>query len=338
MPPERLQKILARVGVASRRAAEALITAGRVAVDGRVVTELGSKADPLTQKVSLDGQVLGGAQTADYWLVHKPAGVVSTVSDPQGRPRVIDLLPTGAAGRVYPVGRLDLDSEGLVLLTNDGELAYRLMHPRFMVPKLYRVWVAGRPGGEALERLRQGVRVEGRLTAPARVQLKGGTALRSKLSMVIYEGRKREIRLMCAAVGHPVQRLVRMGLGPIKLGELPVGAARRLSGAEVAALKAAAGLAQAGPAKAAPGSACQGRAPAQGSCATGAEQGRRGRRTGRPPDRGKSGVSDAGRGSKPRGRPPGGKGSAGPTGRSSSSRSSTSREPGGRPSGGRPGR
>ncbi|CAO0820819.1 Pseudouridine synthase (modular protein) [Desulfarculales bacterium] len=141
------------------------------------------------------------------------------------------------------MGRLDYDSEGLVLMTNDGELAYRLMHPRFHVPKAYRVWVSGRPNDEAIARLRSGVMIEGRTTAPARrVHLKGGNALRSKLSFIINEGRKREIRLMCAIVGHPVQRLVRVGLGPLHLGDLPQGVCRRLSQSEVIELKAAAGL------------------------------------------------------------------------------------------------
>ncbi|MFH1058070.1 MAG: pseudouridine synthase [Pseudomonadota bacterium] len=242
MALERLQKILARAGVASRRAAEDLITAGRVAVDGVVVSELGSKADPQTQAVSLDGQALPGPEAKDYWMVHKPVGVVSTVKDPQGRRRVVDLLPPEVSTRLFPVGRLDYDSEGLILLTNDGELAHRLLHPRFGVPKLYRVWVSGRPSAEAIARLREGIIIEGRRTAPARVHFKGGTELRSKLALIINEGRKREIRLMCEAVGHPVQRLLRVGMGPLHLGELPVGAARRLNQGELDALKTAAGL------------------------------------------------------------------------------------------------
>jgi pseudouridine synthase len=242
MVEERLQKILARAGVASRRAAEALIVSGRVAVDGAVQSQLGAKADPQRQKITLDGQPLPGPEAKEYWLVHKPAGVVSTVRDPQGRRRVADLLPPEAGARLYPVGRLDYDSEGLVLMTNDGELAYRLMHPRYKVPKTYRVWVSGHPSGETIARLRAGVVIEGRATAPARVHLKGGTELRSKLSFIIHEGRKREIRLMCATVGHPVQRLVRVGLGSLHLGDLPEGACRRLSPAEVGELKAMAGL------------------------------------------------------------------------------------------------
>jgi|Deesub1362A_J573_1020465.scaffolds.fasta_scaffold01391_4 pseudouridine synthase len=244
MAQERLQKILARAGVASRRKAEELILAGRVAVDGRVVRELGTKADPARQRITVDGRPLPPPQGRRYWLVHKPRGVVSTARDPQGRPKVTDLLPPEArAARLYPVGRLDRDSEGLVLLTNDGELAHRLMHPRYQVPKHYRVWVKGRPSPAALERLRRGVDIgEARPTAPARVYLKSASEARSKLSIVTHEGRKREIRRMCQAVGHPVLRLVRVGLGPLRLGDLPPGAARPLTRNELMALRQAAGL------------------------------------------------------------------------------------------------
>lgn len=246
MPEERLQKILARAGAASRRRAEELILEGRVAVDGVVKKELGSKADPSRQRITLDGRDLSLAQERQYWLAHKPPGLVCTLSDPQGRPRVVDLLPPGTPPGMFPVGRLDLDSEGLVLLTNDGELAYRLMHPRFGVSKAYRVWVAGKPSLEALQSLRQGVVIAGRPTRPARVYLKGGDQLRSKLTMVLQEGRKREIRLMCAVVGHPVVRLVRVQMGPLHLGDLPQGAVRPLAPAEIQGLRAAAGLAAAG--------------------------------------------------------------------------------------------
>ncbi|MFH1035298.1 MAG: pseudouridine synthase [Pseudomonadota bacterium] len=242
MVEERLQKILARAGVASRRAAEELITAGRVALDGVVANQLGVKADPARQSITLDGQPLPGPEAKEYWLVNKPAGVVSTVRDPQGRRLVSGLLPPEAGARLYPVGRLDYDSEGLVLMTNDGELAYRLMHPRYKIPKTYRVWVSGYPTAETIAHLRSGVIIDGRATAPARVHIKGGTALRSKLSFIIHEGRKREIRLMCATVGHPVQRLVRVALGSLHLGDLPEGACRRLSPGEVNELKTEAGL------------------------------------------------------------------------------------------------
>jgi 23S rRNA pseudouridine2605 synthase len=239
---ERLQKILAKAGLASRRKAEEMIAAGRVTVDGQVVSELGAKADSARQRICLDGTPLKSQEAKEYWLVHKPRGVVSTVKDPQGRKRVVELLPP-EAGRVYPVGRLDRDSEGLVLLTNDGDLANRLMHPRYEVTKTYKVWVQGLPASQSLERLRQGVDIgDERPTSPARVHMKGGSPHRSKLTFVLNEGRKREIRRMCEAVGHPVTRLIRVALGPLKLGELPSGAARRLSLNEIRELRQAAGI------------------------------------------------------------------------------------------------
>lgn len=224
-------------GVASRRGAEELIRAGRVRVDGVVVERMGTKADPARQEILVDGKPLTGREEAEYWMVHKPSGVVSTVRDPQGRPRVVDLLPPEVKTRLYPVGRLDLDSEGLMILTNDGALAHRLMHPRYQVPKNYRVWVKGFVGPEALERLRQGVPIEGGVSSPARVHVKSASRARSKLNLVITEGRKREIRQMCREVGHPVKRLLRVGLGPLRLGDLPPGAVRRLTPREIRDLK-----------------------------------------------------------------------------------------------------
>lgn len=240
MPQERLQKILAAAGAASRRGAEKLIAAGRVAVDGRVVTELGSKADPETQTVTLDGEPLTVAGL-EYWLAHKPVGVVSTVSDPQGRTKVTDLLPT-EAGRVVPVGRLDYDSEGLLLMTNDGELTARLLHPRYHVPKKYLVWVLGRPDEAALRTLREGVDLEDGRTAPARVERAGAERGLAKLAITVGQGKKRMVRRMCEAVGHPVKRLVRLAMGPLTLGDLPAGQARRLTGKEIMALREAAGI------------------------------------------------------------------------------------------------
>ncbi len=242
MPAQRLQKILAQAGLASRRGAEKIIAAGRVRVDGKVVTQMGAKADPASQRITVNGKPLPEAESMEYWLVHKPPGVVCTLDDPQGRRRVVDLLPPSVKSRLYPVGRLDLNSEGLVLLTNDGELANRLMHPKYEVPKRYLVWVEGRPGTAALDRLRKGVDIDGRATAPAKVGVKSADAKESKLSFVLHEGRKREIRLMCRAVGLNVKRLLRTAMGPLKLGKLPVGQARRLSKAEVAELKRATGL------------------------------------------------------------------------------------------------
>lgn len=248
MPQERLQKIIAHAGLASRRKAEEMIAAGRVAVDGKVVKQAGVKADPVTARITVDGIELPRAERLQYWLVHKPLGVVSTVRDPQGRKRVVELLPP-EAGRVYPVGRLDRDSEGLILLTNDGELANLLMHPRQQVPKHYRVWVEGLLEKPALEKLRQGIALEEGVTASARVHIKGGGRVgrgsgigRTKLAMVLTEGRKREIRRMCEAVGHPVKRLIRVALGPLKLGDLPLGASRPLTRREINGLKQAAGM------------------------------------------------------------------------------------------------
>jgi len=239
---ERLQKILAKAGLASRRKAEEMIAAGRVTVDGEVISEPGVKADPNRQRICLDGTPLKSQEAKEYWLVHKPRGVVSTVMDPQGRKKVVELLPP-EAGRVYPVGRLDRDSEGLVLLTNDGELANRLMHPRYEITKTYKVWVQGLPTARSLERLRQGIDIgDERPTSPARVHMKAGNPHRSKLTLVLGEGRKREIRRMCEAVGHPVVRLLRVAQGPLKLGELPAGAVRRLSMAEIRELRQAVGL------------------------------------------------------------------------------------------------
>lgn len=237
MAQERLQKILARAGVASRRESERLIAAGRVMIDGKVVTRPGTKADPGRQEIKVDGQPIGATEPHQYWMVHKPPGVVCTASDPEGRPIVLDILPTEARERLYPVGRLDMYSEGLVLLTNDGELALQLTHPRYQVPKYYKVWVEGRPSPEAVAKLRRGVLIDKGPSAPARVHLKSTAGGVSKLRMVLTEGRKREIRQMCRAVGHPVKRLVRVGLGSLRLGDLAPGQSRRLTPRELDELR-----------------------------------------------------------------------------------------------------
>lgn len=231
---------MARCGVASRRACETLIAEGRVQVNGRTVTEPGFQVDPATDEVRVDGRVLRPVVQLHYLMLHKPAGYVTTASDPQGRPTVMELVP--AMPRLYPVGRLDLDTEGLLLLTNDGPLAHRLTHPRYGVPKLYRAKVAGLVVPEALERLRTGVLLDDGPTAPARVRLlrqETGTAL---LELELKEGRKRQVRRMCAAVGHPVLHLRRVGFGPLRLGRLPKGAYRPLTPDEVARLRRAAHL------------------------------------------------------------------------------------------------
>jgi len=234
---ERLARYLARSGVASRRRAEGLIATGRVAVNGVVVTTPAFNVDPERDRVTVDGKPVG-PEPRVYLVLNKPPGYVSTVSDPHGRPTVLDLVPR--IGRLYPVGRLDADSEGLLLLTNDGELTVLLTHPRYHVPKTYRVWVAGVPDRSALTRLARGVELEDGPTAPARVRMVRAGRGGAVLEFTLYEGRKRQVRRMCAAVGHPVRRLVRVGLGPLSLGDLPPGRWRELTSGEVAALRRAA--------------------------------------------------------------------------------------------------
>ncbi len=233
---ERLQKVLAQAGLGSRRACEELIAAGRVTVNGEVAT-LGSRADPEVDAIEVDGARIGVRQGLVHYLLNKPAGVVTTASDPQGRPTVVGLVP--AEPRVYPVGRLDADTEGLLVLTNDGELAHRLTHPSFGVDKEYLAAVTGTPSRGALRRLREGVELEDGPTAPARVSLVGDHTLR----ITIHEGRNRQVRRMCEAVGHPVRRLVRVRIGPLADRRLPPGEWRPLTQAEVRALeRAAAGV------------------------------------------------------------------------------------------------
>jgi 23S rRNA pseudouridine2605 synthase len=232
-PSERLQKILARAGLGSRRASEALIAAGRVRVNGEVAA-LGDRADPETDRIEVDGTVVGVRPGLVHYLLNKPAGVVTTASDPQGRPTVVGLVP--AEPRVFPVGRLDSETEGLLLLTNDGELAHRLTHPSFGVDKEYLAEVDGRPTRGALRRLREGVDLEDGRTAPAKVSLVGDRLLR----ITIHEGRKRQVRRMCDAVGLPVRRLVRVRIGPITDRRLTPGAWRALEQDEVRALERAA--------------------------------------------------------------------------------------------------
>jgi 23S rRNA pseudouridine2605 synthase len=230
--PERLQKILARAGLGSRRTAEALIAAGRVRVNGEVAN-LGDRADPETDRIEVDGAVVGVRPGLVHYLLNKPVGVVTTASDPQGRLTVVGLVP--AEPRVFPVGRLDAETEGLLLLTNDGELAHRLTHPSFGVDKEYLAEVEGRPTRGALRRLREGVDLEDGRTAPARVSLVGDRLLR----ITIHEGRNRQVRRMCDAVGIPVRRLVRVRIGPIADRRLAPGEWRALEQDEVRALERA---------------------------------------------------------------------------------------------------
>jgi pseudouridine synthase len=245
MPLLRLQKILSTAGVSSRRAAELLIGEGRVTVNGETVTALGSKADPDADDIRVDGRRVRTATPRRYILLYKPRGYITTRSDPQQRPTVIDLLAKGGVrDYVYPVGRLDYESEGLLILTSDGDLAERLMHPSHGVAREYQARVRGVPDQHALERLAHGVMLDGRRTAPAEVTLErvvdtshGGDAV---LSIVLHEGRNRQVRRMCEAVGHPVVRLKRVRIGPIRDDHIRPGEFRDLDEREVAALKRAA--------------------------------------------------------------------------------------------------
>ncbi|MBN2024573.1 MAG: rRNA pseudouridine synthase [Pirellulales bacterium] len=238
LPGERLQKILAAAGAGSRRRCEELIRAGRVEVDGRVVSQLGCRVDPANQEVRLDGVALRSPRRV-YLAVHKPDGVISTNRDPSGRPRVIDLLPNKDV-RLFPVGRLDLHSEGLILLTNDGALANRLTHPRYGVEKTYRVLVAGNPAREALAELRRGIHLAEGTVRVSVIRVRGKYKKSTALEMVLREGRNREIRRAMAKLGHKVLRLIRIAVGPVRLGTLEPGAYRRLSSAEITALRRAA--------------------------------------------------------------------------------------------------
>ena len=226
--------------MASRRHAEALILAGRVTVNGVVVRTLGTRADPEHDRIALDGEHIPAAGARRTVVLHKPRGVVSTLEDPEGRPTVAALV--AGAGRLFPVGRLDLNSTGLLLLTNDGALAAGLLHPRRAVPRVYRVKVDGTPSEEAITRLRRGVRLEDGKSAPARVRVLGRLPTKTWLELTVVEGRTHLVRRLCEAVGHRVDKLARVRLGPVALGTLPPGAWRDVTPRELAALRAAAGL------------------------------------------------------------------------------------------------
>jgi 23S rRNA pseudouridine2605 synthase len=228
----RLAKYLAHAGVASRRAAESLVRAGRVTVGGEPVSDPARDVDD-SSGVALDGRPVTGAEARVVYAVHKPDGVVSTASDPGGRPTVVDLVPEEGR-RLYPVGRLDADTTGLLLLTNDGELAHRLTHPSFEVPRTYVARVDNPPVTDAaVDALRRGVELDDGTTSPARVDRLAPDAV----ELTIHEGRKRQVRRMCAAVGHPVRALKRVRFGPLTLDDLAPGAHRRLTDAEVERLR-----------------------------------------------------------------------------------------------------
>ena len=233
---ERLQKVLSQAGIASRRASEQLMRDGRVTVNGAAVRELGTKADPLRDDIRVDGRRIKPAERQRYILLNKPRGYVTTRSDPQKRPTVIDLL-TDTRGvspgeYVYPVGRLDFDSEGLLLLTNDGDLAAKLTHPSHGVPRVYEARVLGVPDDHDLRRMARGIVLEGRRTAPATVLMRHGA-----LVITVREGRNRQVRKMCEAIGHPVTHLKRIAIGPIRDVSLKTGQWRELSEAEVERLR-----------------------------------------------------------------------------------------------------
>ena len=229
---DRLQKVLARVGIGSRRVCEDLIAEGRVLVDGEVAV-LGRRIDVETALIEVDGAPVGVRPDLVHYLLNKPAGVVTTADDPQGRPTVVGMVPPEP--RVFPVGRLDLDTEGLLLLTNDGELTHRLTHPSFGVEKEYVAEVLGEPSRGALRRLREGIELDDGTTAPARAALLDPSVLR----LTIHEGRNRQVRRMCEAIGHPVVRLIRTRIGPLADRSLAPGAWRELTGDELRSLQRA---------------------------------------------------------------------------------------------------
>ena len=235
----RLQKIIAAAGIASRRAAEKLIAEGRVQVNGTTVTELGTKADPDVDDIRVDERRVKQAQRPRYFLLNKPRGYVTTRSDPEHRPTVLDLLK-GVREYVYPVGRLDFDSEGLLILTNDGDLAATLTHPKHEVERVYEAQVLGVPDAHDIERLSHGIVLDGRRTAPAQVELlrerrtEGDTSV---LRITIHEGRTRQVRKMADAIGHPVRTLKRVRIGPIADKNLKLGTYRALTPEEVRKLR-----------------------------------------------------------------------------------------------------
>ncbi|MFU8795159.1 MAG: pseudouridine synthase [Dethiobacteria bacterium] len=238
----RLAKYLAKAGIASRRKAEELIAAGRVEVNSEVIT-LPQTLVSETDQIKVDGKNVRGAENKVYYLLNKPAGYISTVRDTHNRPKITDLL-NAAPARVYPVGRLDADTTGVLLLTNDGELAFRLTHPRYRVKKVYRAWVCGLPDSRTIKNMSDGMIIEGEKTAPAKVkllktELKKRSAL---LEITLTEGKKRQVKKMCSASGHPVTKLHRESFAGLKADRLPVGSYRLLKGNEISMLYRIVGL------------------------------------------------------------------------------------------------
>lgn len=238
---ERLQKILAQAGVASRRHSEELIQNGKVKVNGKIVTELGTKVDAQRDRIEVNGKRIPAPEKKVYYLLHKPRGYVTTLQDDRGRKTVMDLME-GVEQRVFPVGRLDYDSEGLLILTNDGELTQALTHPRHKVKKTYQVTVEGIPAEEDLERMAKGLELEDGMTAPAEVKLVSIGEDRSSLMISIYEGRNRQVRRMCEYIGHQVLRLRRIRMGTLQLDKLKSGEMRPLTHRELREMMALVGL------------------------------------------------------------------------------------------------
>ncbi|HXJ37479.1 MAG TPA: pseudouridine synthase [Candidatus Eisenbacteria bacterium] len=272
---ERLQKLLSRAGVASRRHAEALILGGRVAVNGRVATELGTRADPRIDVITVDGErlVFGGPRRTIVF--HKPRGMVATMSDPEGRATVRDVV-AGLGERLYPIGRLDLQTSGLLLLTNDGALAASLLAGERGLERVYHVKVDGRPSAEGLARLRRGVRLGDGPPVVATVRVLRERPTKTWLEIGVRRGQWHVVRRLCETIGHPVDKLARVAFGPVRLGDLPPGACRNLTRHEMVALREAAGLsAPAGGGGSAPGAAPRARDRRPRRPAPGAERRRR---------------------------------------------------------------
>jgi 23S rRNA pseudouridine2605 synthase len=242
---ERLQKILARAGLASRREAERWIVEGRITVNGAIVRKLGSQADPAKDSIKVDGKRVKPAAAPLYYAFHKPAGIITTLNDPEHRPDLTPFLVSlGEKRRVFPVGRLDYNTTGLLLLTNDGELALRLTHPRFGVKKFYRAKLSACPTEEALTHLRKGIRLDDGMTAPARARVIEKLKKNAWVEIEVHEGRKREVRRMFEVLGYFVEKLIRIRVGPISLGALAPGELRPLSQSEIQSLKRAVGMSQ----------------------------------------------------------------------------------------------
>jgi len=237
----RLQKVIAQAGLASRRQAEEMISDGRVEVNGRLVTELGTRVDPETDVVRVDGSRIPPQRHHVYLALNKPRGVVSTMDDPQGRPTLADYLPR-KSGRLFHVGRLDIDTEGLIILTNDGDFAQRLSHPSFEIDKTYMVETEGVMDNASLKRLEKGIMLEDGYIRPDKVKLISRSGSKTLVELTLHSGRNRIVRRMMDALGYPAQRLARLRIGPIKLGNLPSGSTRELTSAEIGALYDRAGM------------------------------------------------------------------------------------------------